>query len=167
MSDDNRPISSFLVLCDKSLSKEARNIRKLVADCESGEFIIQTVQQVPLVMDYNQFQDKLKHVLTTWSEAVIVLTSTNFAAYIDRGETGNLPDLLEENHPQSHQVLRDFFINDGRQIRSKIIAIKVNGDGALPQCLAHVQPIEKDADKNVFANRIRGLITAIANAGQH
>ena len=84
---DVKAINSFLVLCDKSLTKEARNIKKLITDCESGEFIIQTIQQVPLVTTHDQFKDKLNHLLTTWSEAVIVLTSANFAAYIDDGKT--------------------------------------------------------------------------------
>lgn len=161
---DVKAINSFLVLCDKSLTKEARNIKKLITDCESGEFIIQTIQQVPLVTTHDQFKDKLNHLLTTWSEAVIVLTSANFAAYIDDGKTENVPDLLKKNHPQSYQVLKDFFVNDGRQIRTKIIAITVNGDTKLPRCLAHVQPVVKDANKDAFVNKVRGLLTGIANA---
>lgn len=164
---DNRTINSFLVLCDKSLSKEARSIRKWLVDCESGEFSIQTIQQVPLVINHENFENKLNHLLTTWSEAVIVITSTNFATYIDDGKTDNLPDLLSANHPQSHKVLKEFFTNDSRQIRSKIIAITVNDDSTLPRCLSHVQPVIKDANKDLFVNRIRGLITGIGNAGLH
>ena len=166
MADDGKVINSFLMLCDDSLSKEARKIRSSLTNCGSGEFKVQTIQQVPLVMNYDQFEDKLKHLLTTWSEAVIVLTSKNFAAFIDDKKTENLPELLKANHLQSQKVLEDFFTSDSRNVRSKVIAITVNGDTALPRCLSHVQPVIKDdkMKKEAFVNKIRGLMTGTSNS---
>lgn len=147
----------FLVLCDNSLSKEARTIRKLLS--EFGGYIINTINQVPLVINHQNFEDKLNHLLTSWSDTVIVLTSESFTGYIDEGmKTNDLPDLLIENHPQSQKVLKDFFTNDSEEIKSKIIAITLGDNDGLPQCLSHVQPvIIKDADNEVFVDTIRKL----------
>ena len=154
----------FMVLCDKSLSKEDRTIRTWLNDSVSGQFSTKTIRQVPQVINYEQFPDQLKQLLTTWSEAVIVLTSANFASYINEGNTNeSLPDLLKKNHPQSHKVLKEFFINDSKQERSKIIAITVNGDATLPQCLSHVQPLIKDEGKDVFFEKIQELVRKIYN----
>lgn len=155
----------FLVLCDKSLSKEARTVRKWLADCQYCPFIIQTVRQVWFVEPHQQFEEKLNHLLTSWSVAVIVLTSANFAAYIDDGKTNeNLPELLIENHPQCQKVLKEFFTNDSEQVRSKVIVITVNGDAMLPQCLSHVQPITKGASKDVFVDKITRLLVDMSNS---
>ena len=154
----------FLVLCDKTLLKEARTIRKWIA--ESGHYNIQTIKQIPLVTTHQQFEDKLDHLLTSWSEAVIVLTSASFTAYIDEGKTYNLPELLLENHHQNQRVLKDFFTKDSKQIKSKIIAITVNDNdgGPLPQCLSHVQPVIKDANKEAFVDTISRILTWISNS---
>ena len=170
MPNPNKVINSFLLLCDNSLSKEASKIRTMLMSCESGEFTVRTIKQIGQVEADNceTFEAKLKYLLTTWSDVVIVLTSNKFATFIDTGKgTENLPkEIPQENAVEARQCIQDFFNSDSENTRSKIIAISsIKDDQTLPQSLSHVQPVVKDnANKNAFVNKLRGLVTSIANS---
>lgn len=154
---------AFVVLCDKEIESQ---VRKLVAGLEKKcghEITFKTMDDVPLVKGKTKpFGEKFKQLLV-WAQAVIIVSSKNFAEFINNGKKDYLPEATRKNYKDVRKVFTEYLSNQINTIPSRLVAVSVNGDETLPTVLTGMRVITDNGNYDAFVNQICEQIATIVN----
>jgi len=164
VSDDETP-RSFLLLCDERLKEKVDDLLVSLDNNESGDITIATIEEVPEGrLHKGNFGEQLQTMLDS-CHAVVLVSSENLSSFIDENRIDNLPTILRENHDVSQRKLCNFFEDQMRNTRPKIISVSVDGDTTLPNILnGRLETLVKEEnDEEGFVQELRGRMAALMN----
>ena len=156
MVEDNQ-VPTFLLLCDKVLACQAKQLDSALRQQSNGCIILWTLEEVPEAKG-DTLSKKLDNNLRNFARVNVVICSENLTKYIDSEDMSSCPKLLKENE-DCHKVIRDFPCKR-REVRTKLILVSLNGDESVPAALKDMQIITKEGtDKTVYRQIIAEVIS--------
>jgi len=143
----------FLVSCDARIEDKVQTLISQI-QAANGKITLKTINNVPEAKGAD-FGKKLETLLS-WAKCVLVICSDNLAAFIDKKDSSNCPDIIK-NEKNCLKILKNFLEKQMKATPNKILLVSVSGSNALPRCLTlpkGMSVIENNESGDTFVKRI-------------
>lgn len=147
----NNQVPTFLLLCDKVLECQAKQLDSALRTKSNGCIMLRTLEEVPEAKG-DTFSKKLDNNLRNFARVNVVICSENLTKYIDSKDMSSCPKLVKENE-DCHKVIRDFLCESG-EVRTKLILVSLNGDESVPAELKDMQIVTTEGTDKTFYRQI-------------
>jgi len=148
----------FLLLCDKELEEEVSKLATTLRST-SGLITLKTLESVEEARGAS-IDKQLENILKVYAHAVVIITSKNFANFIDKRNKSQCPDLLLDKYKDCISVLKKFMEGEMKKPVHKLILVSINGDTTVPNALTGMPVLENKGNDKAFVNNIISNITA-------